>query len=81
MASTTEGQEASRTGPAESDMTIAAKAIRAGPAQNDTATTGKGVNRTGPEQRAMEIAEKANDKNVSEVGQRCFRRFRTTSSD
>ncbi len=40
MASAAEGQEASRTGPAESDMTIAAKASRAGPVQSGTATAG-----------------------------------------
>jgi hypothetical protein len=50
MASNVEGQVTTRTGPAESDMTIAAKASRAGPAQSDTATAGNGANRTGPEQ-------------------------------
>ncbi len=51
MASAAEGQEASRTGPA----------------QSGTATAGKGANRTGPEQSAMASVEKGNDKNVAEA--------------
>ncbi len=74
MASAAEGQDARRTGPAESDMAIAAKASRAGPAQSGTATAGKGANRTGPEQSAMTRAEKGNDKNVAEAASEVFQK-------
>jgi hypothetical protein len=72
MASAAEGQVANRTGPAKSDMAIAAKASRAGPAQSGTATAGKVANRTGPEQSAMASAEKGNDKNVTEAASEVF---------
>jgi hypothetical protein len=75
MASAAEGQVASRTGPAESDMAIAAKASRAGPAQSGMATAGKGANRTGPEQSTMTSAEKGNDKNVAEVASEVFQKI------
>jgi hypothetical protein len=75
MANTVEVQETSRTGPAESDMAIAAKATRAGPAQSGTTTTGKGANRTGPEQSAMTSAEKGNDNNVSETVSEVFQKI------
>jgi hypothetical protein len=75
MASAAEGQVASRTGPAESDMAIAAKASRAGPAQSGTATAGKVANRTGPEQSAMASAEKGNDKNVADTASEVFQKL------
>jgi hypothetical protein len=75
MASAAEGQVANRTGPAESDMTIVAKASRAGPAQNGTATAGKGDNRTGPEQSAMASGEKGNDKNVAGAASEVFQKI------
>jgi hypothetical protein len=75
MASAAEGQVASRTGPAESDMTIAKKASRAGPAQSGMATTGKGANRTGPEQSAMASAEKGNYKNVADAASEVFQKI------
>ncbi len=65
----------SRKGPAESDMTIAAKASRAGPAQSGMATGGKGTNRTGPEQSAMTSTEKGNDKNVAETASEAFQKI------
>jgi hypothetical protein len=67
--------ETSRKGPEENDMTIAAKASRSGPTQDVTATTGKGVNRTGLEQNAMANAEKGNDKNVTETVSEVFQKI------
>jgi hypothetical protein len=75
MTSTAEGQESSRTGPAERDMVITAKTSRAGPAQSGTATAGKGANRTGPEQSTMARAEKGNDKNVAEAVSEVFQQI------
>jgi hypothetical protein len=75
MVSAAEGQVTSRTGPAESDMAITAKASRAGPAQSGTATAGKVANRTGPEQSAMVSAEKGNDKNVTDTASEVFQKI------
>jgi hypothetical protein len=75
MASAAEGQEVSRTGPAESDKAITAKDSRSGPAQSGTVTAGKGDNRTEPEQSAMAITENGNDKNMTEVASEVFQKI------